>query len=329
METILSGDIGGTHARLALFQADGGEVSFSAIKTYPSKDFAALEDVLHAFLEETKARPVAAALGVAGVLRGNTVQMVNLPWRPDASVIASKLSIPKVLFLNDLEAAAWGVPALGLESRKTLHAGEPDPDGNLCLVSAGTGLGEAGMIRVRDGFLPFRSEGGHVNFGPRNEVELDLLRYLTERFGSSVSYERIVSGPGLLNVYSFLRDTGRGSEPAWLADRFKAKPHTPGRVITDCALSGESELCSDALDLVVSVYGSAAANMALKTLATAGVWLGGGIAPRILDRLRGPIFRESFLSKGRLRSMMEKIPVHVSTDDRLALLGAARAALKR
>lgn len=328
VDFIVSGDIGGTNARLALFQAEGGVVRFSSQKTYPSRDFAALEDVLKAFLEETGAKPVAAALGVAGVLRGNTVQMVNLPWKPDATFIAAKLGIPKVLFLNDLEAAAWGVPALGPESRRTLHVGEPDPDGNLCLISAGTGLGEAGMVRKGDGYIPFRSEGGHVNFGPRNALEIDLLNHLTKRFGS-VSYERIVSGPGLHNVYLFLKETGRGEEPAWLTERFQAKPHTPGRVITDNALSGESQLCSDTLDLFVSIYGSAAGNLALKTLATAGVWLGGGIAPRILPRLQGPIFQEAFLAKGRLRSMMERIPVHVSTDDGLALLGAARAALMR
>jgi glucokinase len=328
VEFILSGDIGGTNARLALFQAEGGVVRFSALKTYQSRDFAALEDVLSAFLADTGAKPVAAALGVAGVLRGNTVQMVNLPWKPDALVIAAKLGIPKVLFLNDLEAAAWGVPALGPESRVTLLNGDPDLDGNLCLISAGTGLGEAGMVRWGGVHLPFRSEGGHVNFGPTNALEIDLLNHLSKRFGT-VSYERIVSGPGLHNIYLFLKETGRGEEPAWLAERFQAKPHTPGRVITDCGLSGESQLCSDAIDLFVSVYGSAAGNLALKTLATAGVWLGGGIAPRLLPRLQGPVFRDAFFNKGRLRSMMERIPVHVSTDDRLALLGAARAGLMR
>lgn len=326
---ILAGDVGGTHARLALFSsAAGGSLALKATRTYPSAGFPGLQEVLAEFLRETGARPRAASLGIAGVIRkGKVEMMVNLPWRPEAAAIARALGMERVHFLNDMEAAAWGVEALGPEGQAELLSGDADSDGNRCLISAGTGLGEAGIVRHPEGYLPFRSEGGHVNFAPRNELESDLLRHLAARFGGHLSYERVCSGPGLVNVYAFLRDTGRGEEPAWLAERIQAG--SAGRVITDCALKGESELCSAALDLFVSIYGSAAGNLALKTLATGGVWLGGGIAPRILDRLRGPVFREAFLSKGRLRPMMELIPVKVCIDDRLALLGAAREAFTR
>lgn len=329
MDSILSGDIGGTNARLAVFRFGGGaggrDWEILASKTYPARDFQGLEEVLREFLRETGLRPAIASLGVAGVIRGGAVRMTNLPWQPDAGRIARDLALSRVLFLNDLEAAAWGIEALGPSGQTVLHAGEPDAEGNRCLCSAGTGLGEAGMVSTPAGHLPFHSEGGHVNFAPRDAVEIDLLRHLMAQFGH-VSYERVVSGPGLLNVYAFLRDTGRGTEPGWLADRIRGG--SPGKVVTECALAGESELCTAAVELFARVYGSAAGNLALKTTATGGVWLGGGIAPSILPFLGAAGFREAFVSKGRLTPVMEKIPVSVVTDDRLALLGAARAGLR-
>lgn len=325
VETILAGDIGGTNARLAVFEAGDRDFEITAAKTYPARDYPDLETILARFLGETGLHPSVACLGVAGVIRRGVVEMVNLPWRVDAAVLSRKLAIPVVRLLNDLEAAAWGVEALEPAGEEILLEGEPDLEGNRCLCSPGTGLGEAGMVYTPEGHLPFRSEGGHVNFAPRDDLEIDLLRHLLERYGH-VSYERVLSGPGLGTLYRFLRDTGRGTEPAWLAERLEGG--TPGSVITELALSGQSEICSAALDLFVSIYGSAAGNLALKTAATGGVWLGGGIPPRILPRLRGSAFRKAFVSKGRLRHMMEKVPVRVVTDDRLALLGAARSALR-
>lgn len=339
MKTILSGDIGGTHARLALFRVEregrdgkGGasRAVFQEARTFRTGEYAGPGPIVREFLDTTGARPVAASLGLAGVVRAGRAAMMNLPWTVDASGLARDLGLPAVELLNDLEAAALGIEDLEPGGEEVLHAGEPDLEGNRCLCSAGTGLGEAGLVRWKGAYIPFHSEGGHVNFAPRNGLEIDLLRHLLDRFGEGtghVSYERVVSGPGLANIYAFLRDTGRGEEPAWLAGRMAGG--ISGRVITDCALAGESGLCADALEIFVSIYGSAAGNLALKTMATAGVWLGGGIAPRILSLLRGPIFRESFLSKGRLRPLLERIPVRVVTDDRLALRGAARAALRR
>lgn len=326
---ILAGDIGGTHARLAIFETEGHDGHIgepSLFKTYASGEFPSLEEVLRRFLDETGARPVSAALGIAGVIRRNRVEMMaNLPWKPDAESLCANLGLPHLVLLNDLEAAAWGVQVLPPSGAATLLAGEPDPDGNRCLLAAGTGLGEAGMVKTPEGHLPFRSEGGHVNFAPRDELEIELLRHLQARYGH-VSFERVLSGPGLYNIYKFLRDTGRGAEAPWLHRRLRDA--SPGRVITDCALTGESELCSQAVDLFARIYGTAAGNLALKTLATGGVWLGGGIAPRLLPRLQGPAFRDAFLSKGRMQGMMELIPVRVITEGRVAVLGAANAAVR-
>ncbi len=322
---ILAGDIGGTNARLAVFEKDGPIGDPSIFKTYASGEFPTLEDVLRRFLSETGVRPAAVALGIAGVIRRNQVEMMaNLPWKPDAAAMSANLGLPPILFLNDLEAAAWGVSVLGPSGQATLLEGESDPDGNRCLLAAGTGLGEAGIVRTAEGWLPFRSEGGHANFAPRDELEIELLRALQARYGH-VSFERVLSGPGLYNIYKFLRDTGRGAEPPWLHRRLR--DGSPGRVITDCAMTGESELCEKAVGLFVRIYGTAAGNLALKTLATGGVWLSGGIAPRLLSRLQSEEFRESFQSKGRMRGMMERIPVRVATDGRLAVLGAANAAV--
>jgi glucokinase len=241
----------------------------------------------------------------------------------DADQLATLLGFDAVTLVNDLEANALGLGALETKDFAVLNEGVPDADGNTAIISAGTGLGEAGLHFEGTMRRPFASEGGHADFAPRNELEIELLRYLLPQF-RHVSYERVLSGPGLLNIYRFLRDTGRAEEPVWLADEMN--DGDPSAAITRAALQGKSELCMRALDLFVSIYGAEAGNLALKVKATGGVFLGGGIAPRIIEQLKSPAFMEAFTAKGRMRPLLEAVPVRVILNDMTALLGAALCA---
>ena len=227
------------------------------------------------------------------------------------------------VLINDVEANAWGVSALRPEEIVSLNKINATDDGNRAVIAAGTGLGEAGMYWDGTRHHIFACEGGHADFAPRNELEIDLFRYLGLRFGH-VSWERIVSGPGLLNVFNFLRDTGRGSEPKWLHDKMLSTD--PAAAISSAAIEGQCGLCEQALDLFVSVYAAEAGNLALKIMATGGVYIGGGIAPKILPKLAGPLFMQAFIGKGRMQPLLESMPVHVIINDNIALLGAARRA---
>jgi glucokinase len=251
------------------------------------------------------------------------VETSNLPWIVESSRLAKELNLPCTLLINDLEANAWGIQALTQADLITLNQVKRTPVGNQAVIAAGTGLGEAGLYWDGSKYHIFACEGGHCDFAPRNELEVDLLRYLLVRYGH-VSYERIVSGPGLVNVFQFLRDTHRGEEPPWLTEEMAHGDPAPA--ISRAALSGRSPLAERALDLWISIYGAEAGNLALKLKATGGIYLGGGIAPKILPKLSGPLFMQAFLSKGRLQGLLETIPVRVITNDKAALLGAARRA---
>jgi glucokinase len=229
-----------------------------------------------------------------------------------------------VLLINDLYANAHGIAVLAESDFVVLNPGISQPTGNRALISAGTGLGEAGLFADTFGaYHPFPSEGGHTDFGPRDDLEMELWKYLHGRFGH-VSYERILSGPGLHNVYEFLRDTGRGQEPAWLKEQISKGD--PAAAISKSGMDGTSEICTQALDIFVSLYGSEAGNLTLKLLATGGTYIGGGIAPKIISKLKGTSFMESFITKGRLGAVLKDIPVRVITNDKTALFGAGRVA---
>jgi glucokinase len=320
---ILAGDIGGTNTRLAFLEERDGRLVPAVEARFPSREHASLESVLHKFLAANPHPISTATFGIAGPVRRGRCDATNLPWVVDAVLVARDLGLKRVGLINDLEANAWGIALLEPKDFAVLNEGTPDPEGNAAILSAGTGLGQAGLYW--DGTLhrPFASEGGHGDFAPRNDLEMDLLRYLLKQH-QRVSYERTVSGPGLQNIYRFLRDTGRGEEPAWLAERMRQGD--PGAVISRAALAGESDLCLQALDLFVALYGAEAGNLALKMMATGGVYLGGGIAPKILPRLQDPIFLNAFVAKGRLKPLMQAMPVRVILNDKTALLGAARHA---
>jgi glucokinase len=320
---ILAGDIGGTNARLAFFDVMNGQFRLVSASVFPSREYAGLDQIVSKFVTTSNLHPDAACFGVAGPVRNGRVETSNLPWVIESKRLADELNLKKAVLINDLEANAWGIATLDPSDVVSLNQVKGNPVGNQAVISAGTGLGEAGMYWDGSQHRIFATEGGHSDFAPRNELEIDLFRYLSGRYGH-VSYERIVSGPGLVNVFHFLRDSGRGTEPQWLTDEMA---HTdPAAAISRAALDGACGLCEQALDLFVSVFAAEAGNLALKIMSTGGVYLGGGIAPKMLAKLSGPLFMHAFVGKGRMQPLLEAMPVKVITNDKTALMGAARCA---
>ena len=320
---VLAGDVGGTKTALALFETTGRGPVLVRDDTLPSREFASLEVAIERFLGAgARPRIEAVCLGVAGPVVDGRCVATNLPWVIDERALASSIPASRVKLLNDLEVAAHGVLAL---PERELHVLQPGiaRRGHLVLIAAGTGLGEALIVQDGDRRVVIASEGGHADFAPRDDVEEDLLRYLRKEFGR-VSLERILSGPGLFNVYRFLRDTGWAKESAEVADRMRAGD--PSAVVTEMALADRDPMCAKALDIFVSVYGAEAGNLALKAMAVGGVFVGGGIAPRILPRLTNGAFVTAFRDKGRLAPLMDAMPIHVALNPRAPLLGAAQVA---
>jgi len=320
---ILAGDVGGTNARLAFFDVQDGHFRVVSSSVFPSREYTGLDQIVSKFVETSKLHPDAACFGVPGPVRNGRVETSNLPWVIESARLADELNLKKTVLINDLEANAWGIATLSPEDVVSLNQVKGNPAGNQAVISAGTGLGEAGMYWDGSQYRVFATEGGHSDFAPRNELEIELFRYLSGRYGH-VSYERIVSGPGLVNVFHFLRDSGRGTEPQWLADEMAH--NDPAAAISRAALEGGCSLCEQALDLFVSVFAAEAGNLALKVMATGGVYLGGGIAPKMLTKLSGPLFMHAFVGKGRMQPLLEAIPVKVIINDKTALMGAARCA---
>jgi glucokinase len=321
---ILAGDIGGTSTRLAFFEGTPDRLRPIYIDIFPSPHFAGPAEIVRKFLEIHKQPVDAACFGLPGAVVKGRVETTNLPWVVDSRHMAAELGLAQVELINDLYANAHGIALLAESDFVVLNPGAPHPAGNRALISAGTGLGEAGLFADADGaYHPFPSEGGHVDFAPRNDLEMELLRYMLGRF-EHVSYERVLSGPGLHNLYQFLRDTGRGEEPTWLGEQIAQGD--PSAAISKSALEGTSEICVQALDIFVSLYGAEAGNLALKMLATGGTYVGGGIAPKIIRKLSSTGFMKSFTAKGRISGVLKEIPVRVITNDKTALLGAGRVA---
>ena len=316
----LAGDIGGTHTRLALFAP--GTPEPAALEIYSSRDHDGLEAMVRAFLEVHPATIEQACFGVAGPVRHGRVKTTNLAWPVDAASLAAVLGLERVGLVNDLVANAYGIAELGPNDVATLNEGDPAAGGNAAVVSAGTGLGEAGLFWDGTRHHVFASEGGHTDFGPRNDAETALRTHLAAQH-AHVSYERVCSGMGLVAIYGFLRSGGE-PEPDWLAAELAQ--HDPGGVISRAGLAGRDPVCVQALEMMVSIYGAEAGNLTLKLLATGGVYLGGGIAPQILPKLQDGGFMAAFIAKGRFADLLEHVPVHVILNDRTALLGAARLA---
>jgi glucokinase len=321
---ILAGDIGGTNTRIAFFDHDGERLKLVWEKIYPSHEHKSLNEILALVLNEHGSNLEMASFGIAGPVLHGKVSTPNLPWVVDADEISRQLGTRHVWLINDLHAHASGIDDLQPADFVALNANEIFP-GNAALIAAGTGLGEAGLYWDGSRRHAFPCEGGHCDFAPCNEIEIGLLEYLLKKFGR-VSYERVLSGPGLRNIYEFLRDTGIEEEPAWLKEEL-SRLADPVPLISNYGLQDKTNICSRTLDIFVSIYGAEAGNLALKMMATGGVFLSGGIALKILPKLKGPAFLEAFISKGRLQSLLETIPVRVITNDAVGLLGAARYAL--
>jgi len=328
---ILAGDVGGTKVHLALYNFAGGQLQAVRDHKFPAAEFACLDDVVRTFLPDEASRKevVAACFGCPGPVRDGRLKLTNLPWTLDARDLQKSLEIEHIFLINDLEANGYGIPELAADKVYTLHAGDPSAVGHRGLVSAGTGLGECLLIwdaKTRR-HLPIPSEGGHCDFAARNPREVALLEYLQRTLNGRVSFERVVSGIGIKNVYAFLRDDQKMDEPAWLKERMEKED--PNAVIGQCAEDGSSEICATALEIFVSAFGAEAGNVALKVLAMGGIYLGGGIAPKILKTMESGAFTKAFLDKGRLSPLLENVPVRVILDDTCALLGAAAFAEAR
>ena len=320
---ILAGDIGGTNTRLAFFEGSAQRPVPVVSEVYPSRSHRGLEEILRIFLAAHQEPVESAAFGIAGPVKDGRCQTPNLPWNVDCASIAQFLGLSSAGLLNDLEANAHGIAVLGPDDFVTLYEGAPGATGNRALISAGTGLGEAGLVAEGNEYRPYASEGGHADFAPRTELEVALLRHLWQLY-DHVSYERVLSGPGLYNIYQFLRDTRRAEETASLAEELARRD--PPRVIAEHALEGDSPICTLAMEMLVSIYGAEAGNLALRAMATGGLYLGGGVAPKILPKLQEPIFLKAFRAKGRLSGFIDAVPVRVIMNDQTALLGAARVA---
>ncbi len=319
MNKFLAGDIGGTKTLLAVIEVSGTQVQVVHEVGYQSCDYATFELLLGDFLSGIKT-PSHAALGIAGPVQGRVAQTTNLPWRIDADVLHQQFGIAHCTLLNDLEATAYGLPALDSGDLLTLQAGATNAVGNAAVIAAGTGLGEAGLYWDGQHHQPFATEGGHASFGPGDELESAFLNHLQQQH-RHVSWERVVSGMGLVSLHEFLRLYRHSAAPLWLAEELQGVD--PAASISAAALSGRDEICVETLARFVRLYGAEAGNLALKVMSRGGLYLGGGIAPKILPLLQNGAFLDAFLNKGRMRPLLEAMPVRVILNDRAALFGSA------
>ena len=320
---LLAGDIGGTKTNLAIFSSETGPRIPLAEASFPSGDYPSLESLAGEFLTLTNLPVEYASFGVAGPVVGTQATITNLPWVMDEDQLREKLELASVRLLNDLAAIAHAIPYLEEDDLHTLNAGQTASSGNLAVIAPGTGLGEAFLTWDGTRYHAYASEGGHADFAPNTLLEIEMFRYLQERFGH-VSYERVCSGSGIPNIYHFLKDSGYAREPAWLAEQLAAVDD-PTPVIVNAAQDGKNpcDLCVETLNIFVSVLGAETGNLALKVMATGGVFLGGGIPPRIISALESPRFIQAFTHKGRFSDLLSNIPVHIICNPKVALLGAA------
>jgi glucokinase len=322
---ILAGEIGATHTRLAAFETEGNRLQCAVEKTYMSQQHDGLSGILADFIK-TEGIPVhSACLGVAGPVRLGRSKISNLPWVIDAGEVAKQLKLNSVGLLNDLEAYAYGIDGLESKDFITLNEGAAEAEGNRAVISAKTGLGIAGLYW--DGFRhhPFACEGGHADFAPRNDLQMELLAYLQKKYGR-ISCERILSGPGIKNIYDFLRDAHKAEEAEWLRTAMSAAADPPA-LISQMALEGKAAICDQALSVFVSVFGAETGNCALNFMSTGGIFIGGSIAAKIVPKMKAPVFLESFLDKGRMETILKDMPVKIVANDDSGMIGAARYTL--
>ena len=321
---VLSGDIGGTKINLGLFVKGKERPVPKVIETFASQNAPDLEHIIRQFLEIHPVPVTQACFGIAGpVIKGKS-KITNLPWSISEDRIKKTFDFNHVRLVNDLTATAMAIPLLNKDELYPLNRAASIKEQNLALIAPGTGLGKAMLIYQNGRYLPVPSEGGHADFAPNNEAEMKLWQYLYQHYGH-VSIERVVSGSGLVNIYNWLNDSGRFSEPEWLKQ--KRKQTDPAKAITEAGLADKDPGCVEALNMFVSILGAVAGNLALTGVTTGGVYLGGGIPPKILSKLTENNFIDAFTNKGRFKSFLEKIPVKVVLNDKAALIGAAYCAM--
>ncbi|HTA79481.1 MAG TPA: glucokinase, partial [Terracidiphilus sp.] len=312
---ILAGDVGGTKVHLAVYDFTNGKLTHTRDERYAAKEYNGLAEIVKEFLGADKVS--SACFGVPGPVRDGRLRLTNLPWTLDSRELSLGLDIPHVFLINDLEANGYGIAELTADQIFTLSEGDASQVGNRALIAAGTGLGEGLLTWNGRHHIPYPSEGGHGDYAPRNEDEIDLLRFLQRKYNGRISFERVISGMGMTNIYEFLRDAKGIEEPAWLAEKIASVPDA-NAVITEMGLAAKSELCAKTLDMFVSAYGAEAGNLALKILSVGGLYVGGGIAPRILEKMKDGTFMKAFTDKGRLSQLLINMPVKVILESRAA-----------
>jgi glucokinase len=322
---ILAGDIGGTKTNLGLFVHKEGRFHAEAFKSYPSREAPGLEPILQDFLAAHPASISSACFGIAGPVLDGRCKTTNLPWEVSENRLKKRFGWETARLLNDITATGFSISLLRARQVAVLNKGRPQKNGTLGLVAPGTGLGQGLIVFHRGRPVPVSSEGGHVDFAPTRESDMCLWRFLHEKYGH-VSVERVLSGPGLVDVYAWVKSSGRIREPSWLGRRFLKED--PAKVITDCALEKKHPSCAESLDTFVRILGSVAGNLALTGLARGGVYLAGGIASKILPALKAGPFMKGFTDKGRFEGLLRDIPVRVILNDRAAMMGAAACAFQ-
>jgi len=322
---ILAGDIGGTKTNLGIFSMGASRPILEILRTYPSGQYTHIESIVARFLEEHDIPVQYACFGIAGPVHNGSCNVTNLPWEVRESRLKARFKFKRVQLINDLTATAFSIPYLKKNELYTLNKGRAQRNGHLALIAPGTGLGESIAVFDKCRYIPLPSEGGHVDFAPNNEKEVGLWRYLKKKYGH-VSLERVLSGQGLSDIHSFLVNSGPDSELRLILK--KMNDADPAVIISEEALKGKIKSCKTALDIFVSILGGATGNLALTGMTTGGIYLGGGIPPKILPKLKDDTFLSSFTDKGRFKGLLEKMPVYVILNDKAALLGAAARAFE-
>jgi glucokinase len=315
--SILAADIGGTKTNVARYEADSNGLTITREQRYVSADYPSLTDIIHDFRGNSLPDRIAAA--VAGPVIDGKSKLTNLPWVLDSAAMSRDLKVP-VCFINDLEATAYGLAGLKEEEQATLATGDPKAKGNLAVLAPGTGLGEAGLYWDGQRYHPFATEGGHSDFAPRTPLDVELFYYLQKEYGH-VSWERVVSGMGIRNIFNFLIKSRKEQIPEWLAERLK--DNDPAAVISQSALRHEDLLCAETMELFVRYMATEAASLVLKLMATGGLYLAGGIPPKILPLLETDSWSKNFDNNGRMHELSDRVPIHVVLNDKMALQGAA------
>src|SRR5579871_1054082 len=322
---ILAGEIGATKTRLAAFETEGNRLQCAVEKIYMSQEHAGLSDILAQFIRGEGIPVHSACFGAAGPVRAGRSKISNLTWIIDSRELAKQLKLNSVGLLNDLEAYAYGIDALESKDFISLGEGSEDAEGNRAVISARTGLGVAGLYW--DGFRhhPFACEGGHADFAPRDDLQKELLSYLQKKYGR-ISCERVLSGPGIRNIYEFLRDAHKAEEPEWLREQMTGAQDVPA-LIAKLAEEGKAPICDQTMTMFVSIFGAETGNCALHYMTTGGIFIGGSIAAKNVSRMKDPAFMTAFLDKGRMESVLKDMPVKIVLNDDCGLIGAARYTL--